>query len=434
MDTIVALSSGSLPSGVAVIRISGPQAGNALTLLGGQLPRMRVFSLQALRDREGVIIDEGLILWFPAPNSFTGEDVVELQMHGSRAVVSGILKVLLAHPGFRHAEAGEFARRAFTNGKIDLTEAEGLADLIEAETEAQRKVAQYLASGGLKDLYNNWQDQLLNARAMIEADIDFADEDDVPGSVADRVWQDMAVLRDEIQAHLLSYDRSERIRDGYKISLIGAPNVGKSSLLNALAGSDRAIVSKEAGTTRDIVEVRLDIGGYLVLLSDTAGIRQGAGAVESEGIRRSLASAQQADLVLYLSDQDEWQADLVSGNTNILYLRSKSDMADIGELGEDTMKVSIYDTGSISDLLRTIAKRIDVDAERSMSSFALRARYIDHLLQCLKDLNLAVVSQEPVELRVELLRSAAYSLGRITGQYDTEDVLGRIFSSFCIGK
>lgn len=434
MDTIVALSSGALPSGVALIRISGPLAANAVSALGAKIGVPRKTSLQSFYDDDGSIIDEGLVIWFPAPHSFTGEDVVELQTHGSRAVVAGILDVLLAIEGVRHAEAGEFVRRAFANGKIDLTEAEGLADLIDAETTAQRKVAQYLATGGLKDLYNLWQDQLLNARAMIEADIDFADEDDVPGSVADQVWQDMAKLYQSIADHLQGYDRSERIREGFKISLIGKPNVGKSSLLNALAGSDRAIVSAEAGTTRDIVEVRMDIGGYLVLLSDTAGIREQAGSIEAEGIRRSLASAEQADLVLYLSDDGEWDSSVIDAAPNVLYIRSKADQANFDGAQNDCVAVCVSDSNSIDALLKVVTGRIEPMLDHSRAGSAIKSRYIDHLSQCLKDLRRAIDSADALELRAEYLRSAAYSLGRITGQHDTEDVLGRIFSSFCIGK
>lgn len=434
MDTIVALSSGSLPSGVAIIRISGPKAATVISVLGARIAQPRQTSLQIFRDNDGSVIDEGLVLWFPAPHSFTGEDVVELQTHGSRAVVAGILDVLLSIDGVRHAEAGEFARRAFANGKIDLTEAEGLADLIDAETTAQRKVAQYLASGGLKDLYNDWQDQLLNARAMIEADIDFADEDDVPGSVADQVWNDMAKLYQSISAHLEGYDRSERIRDGFKISLIGKPNVGKSSLLNALAGSDRAIVSSEAGTTRDIVEVRLDIAGYLVLLSDTAGIREQAGSVEAEGIRRSIASAQEADLILFLSDEDEWHHDFINANSKVLNIRSKADLSSDIKLDDDVIFVSVNDAASVTALLEKLSVIINNELDQARIGSAIKSRYIDHLSQCLKDLNKSIESDDALELRAEHLRSAAYCLGRITGQFDTEDVLGRIFSSFCIGK
>ncbi|KPB02134.1 tRNA uridine-5-carboxymethylaminomethyl(34) synthesis GTPase MnmE [Ahrensia marina] len=434
MDTIVALSSGSLPSGVAIIRISGPKASKAVTALGAQITKPRQASLQTFYDPDGSVIDEGLVLWFPSPHSFTGEDVVELQTHGSRAVVAGILDVLSAYDGVRHAEAGEFARRAFTNGKIDLTEAEGLADLIDAETTAQRKVAQYLATGGLKELYKGWQDQLLNARAMIEADIDFADEDDVPGSVADQVWQDMAALQRSISHHLEGYDRSERIRDGFKISLVGKPNVGKSSLLNALAGSDRAIVSSEAGTTRDVVEVRMDIAGYLVLLSDTAGIREQAGAVEAEGIRRSIVSAEQADLVLYLSDDDNWDHDLIGKNSNVITIRSKADLGKLTPTDEEAIHVSVNDSASLLRILDMLSLRIKEELDRSRAGSAIKSRYIDHLHQCLKDIKLAIESEDALELRAEHLRAAAYSLGRITGQYDTEDVLGRIFSSFCIGK
>ncbi len=274
--------------------------------LAGVLPAPRKAALRSIRARNDSSIDTGLVLWFPGPESFTGEDSVEFHLHGGRAVVDRMLEELSGFDGLRMAEAGEFSRRAFANGKFDLTEAEGLADLIAAETEAQRMLALSQASGTLKNLYESWQARLLHARAMIEAEIDFADEEDVPGSVADQVWSDMAVLADEMRAHMAGAKRANAVREGFRIVIVGAPNAGKSSLMNALAGSDVAIVSEEPGTTRDVIETRLSIGGQLVIVSDTAGIREGAGKIEAEGIRRALARASEADLVLHLSEDGIW--------------------------------------------------------------------------------------------------------------------------------
>lgn len=432
MDTIIALSSGALPSGVAIIRVSGPKSQFFLEQIVQDVVPARMAKLVSIKDVDESVVDQGLALWFPAPNSFTGEDVLELQVHGSRAVVAKILGMATLISGIRIAEPGEFARRAFANGKIDLTEAEGLADLIEAETEAQRKVAQYLASGGLRDLYASWQNELLDARALIEADIDFADEDDVPGSVADRVWGEIDSLANRIKLHLDSYDRAERIRDGFRISLIGPPNAGKSSLLNALAGSDRAIVSTEAGTTRDVVEVRLDLGGFLVLLSDTAGLRKGAGEVEAEGIRRSLETARGSDLILLLSDDGNWPALDFEHDVHILKVATKRDIA--GDILGASIGVSVKNAEMFDAFFKHLSQVISEKLSGTLTSNALRLRYIEHLKECVRHLNGSLESATDLELRAEHLRAAAYSLGFITGQHNVEDVLGRIFSSFCIGK
>jgi tRNA modification GTPase len=434
-DTIIALSSGSLPSGVAVVRISGVLASKFAIQLIGDLPAERLASLKLLRSADGDIVDEALVVWFPGPESFTGEDVVEFHLHGGKAVVARLLDLATNLDGIRMAEAGEFTQRAFLNGKMDLTAAEGLADLIDAETESQRKIAQYLAGGGLKTLYEDWQNQLLDARAAIEADIDFADEDDVPGSVADRVWEDMALLSDAVDAHILSFGGSEKIRDGFRISLVGSPNVGKSSLLNALAGSDRAIVSDEAGTTRDVVDVRLELGGYLVLVSDTAGLRQDAGAVESEGIRRSLIAARSSDLVLHLSDNDHWDDLDGVDEANILRVRTKSDQRHDALAGSDVpMNVSVRDPDVFSGFVDALTDIVARSFGTSLANVSIKSRYMDHLKVCSREIKSSISTDEALELRVEGLRRAAFSLGRITGQTNTEDVLGRIFSSFCIGK
>ncbi len=435
MDTIIALSSGSLPSGVAVVRLSGPKSAQFLSNIAGKLPEPRRASLRTLKTAQAESVDDALVLWFPKPASFTGEDVAELHLHGGKAVVAKVLEMATAIGGIRLAEAGEFSRRAFSNGKMDLTAAEGLADLIDAETEAQRKAAHYLASGGLRDLYEGWQERLLDARAQIEADIDFAEEDDVPGSVADMVWRDMTQLQEEITAHLESYGRAERIRDGFRISLIGRPNVGKSSLLNALAGSDRSIVSDEAGTTRDVVEVRLDLGGYLVLIADTAGLRDDAGPVEAEGMRRALLAARSSDLVLNLSDDDHWEELSALEGVDVLKVRTKSDLLQARDRMERGVAyVSTTDQGALSEFLDQLGARIDGLFDASQSGRTVKLRYIDHLNECVKELDAGRSNELAPEFRAESLRRAGYCLGKITGQHNTEDLLGRIFSSFCIGK
>ncbi|MCJ7787990.1 MAG: tRNA uridine-5-carboxymethylaminomethyl(34) synthesis GTPase MnmE, partial [Methyloceanibacter sp.] len=306
-DTIVALASGAGRAAVGVIRVSGPHTRDVLEALCGDLPEPRQATLRRLRDpRSGVLIDRGLVLWFPAPASFTGEDMAELHVHGSRAVIREVIDAALTVVGTRLAEPGEFARRAFENGKLDLTEVEGLADLVNAETEAQRRQALAQSEGSLRTLYEGWRAELLKAQALMEAGLDFADEGDVVADVAVKSEAIVAGLLQSISHHLADR-RGERLRDGFRVVIAGPPNAGKSSLLNALARRDVAIVSEEAGTTRDVIEVHLDLAGIPVLLIDTAGLREAQGQVEAEGVRRALARAEQADLVLFLVDATDPQ-------------------------------------------------------------------------------------------------------------------------------
>lgn len=293
--TIVALASGAGRAGVAVVRVSGPMAGAVLGALVGALREPRVATLVRLRDpTSGEELDRGLALWFPAPASFTGEDVAELHVHGGPAVVEAVIRACLS-AGARPAEPGEFTRRAFENGKLDLAQAEGLADLVDAETEGQRRQALRQSKGSLSALYEGWRTRLIEAAALIEAEIDFPDEG-LPGALAQRAELILRSLAAEMGAHLDDSHRGERIRDGYRIAIIGAPNAGKSSLLNALARREAAIVSELPGTTRDVVEVRLVLGGFPVWIADTAGLREAADAVEAEGVRRALVRAEEADL------------------------------------------------------------------------------------------------------------------------------------------
>ena len=346
--------------------------------LAGDLPEPRKAALRSIRARNDSVIDTGLVLWFPGPASFTGEDSAEFHLHGGRAVVDRLLEELASFDTSRMAEAGEFSRRAFSNGKLDLTEAEGLADLIAAETETQRVLALSQASGALKDLYEGWQKRLLHARAMIEAEIDFADEDDVPGSVSDQVWSDMAALAEEMRAHIAGARRAGAVREGYRIVIVGAPNAGKSSLMNALAGSDVAIVSEEPGTTRDVIETRLSIGGHLVIVTDTAGIRDGAGAIEAEGIRRAVARAREADLVLHLSDSGIWEPIGDLGDAAVWKLATKSDLGRIGGDVEAIAVSSLSDSGLIA-LFDSLQKHLEMAVGRDVSSLPTRQRHIDNL-------------------------------------------------------
>ena len=435
-DTIYALSSGQPPAGVAVIRISGSRTRFGLETLTSSVPAPRMARLCDIRDSAGRLLDQGLALFFPAPRSFTGEDVAELQIHGSRASISAVLAALSDLDGFRMAEAGEFTRRAFENGRMDLTAVEGLADLIQAETESQRRQALGQAGGRLKDLYDGWATRLTRARALIEADIDFADEDDVPGSIAASIWPDIARLSEEIDRHLSGARAGEIVRSGFRVALIGPPNVGKSSLLNCLAQRDVAIVSDMAGTTRDVIEVRLDIAGHLVLMMDTAGIRSSDNPVELEGIRRSLMAAGGADLVLELRSLAGSEPPLSENlSADRLVVWTKSDLAEAAGAPESGVTVSSRTGAGFEELIAAIADRLDTLDAGSDEAVPTRERHIRLLKECLGDLQSALSDADaPIEIRSERLRSASNSLGKITGTVDVEHLLGVIFSEFCIGK
>src|SRR5215510_11614111 len=327
-DTIVALATGAGRAGVAVIRLSGPAAGATLQALTARdLPKPRAATREAFCDpRTGISLDDGLALWFPGPHSFTGEDVAELHVHGGPAVIAAIIDACLTQPGVRVAEPGEFTRRAFENGKLDLAEAEGLADLVDAETEGQRRQALRQRRGALSAVYDGWRERLIEAAALIEAEIDFPDEE-LPDALAQRAGPLLASLAADIGRHLDDAHRGERIRDGYRIAIIGPPNAGKSSLLNALAQREAAIVSDIPGTTRDVVEVRLVLAGFPVWIADTAGLREAADAIEAEGVRRALARAEEADLRIGVVESG---AEIPSSLTAVLgagdvLVRSKSD-------------------------------------------------------------------------------------------------------------
>lgn len=434
-DTIYALSSGAPPSGVSVIRISGPLTRELLTRLVGSVPADRLASYRTIRARNNQPIDSGLVLFFPAPNSFTGEDVAELQIHGSKAVLAALFQVLGDTPGVRMAIEGEFSRRAFENGKLDLVEVEGLADLIGAETEMQRRLAVEHSAGGVSAVYDSWAERLTRARALIEAELDFADEDDVPGSVSDMVWADMDRLRNDIRHHLDAASAGEIIRDGFKVVIAGAPNAGKSSLLNALARRDVAIVTDIAGTTRDVLQVDLDIDGYLVKLYDTAGLREADDRVEMEGVRRARVALRDADLVLLLVDVSDpvIPADLDQALPHVR-VGTKKDLIETGSDRYD-LRISTATGEGLPELRALIGRVVKERFDGLSMAIPSRQRHKDSLAKCLAALDAAISQSETnLELRTEQLRLAAEYLGRITGRVDVEQLLDVIFSEFCIGK
>lgn len=435
-DTIYALSSGRLPAGIAAVRLSGPHVRSLLRASTGGLPEERMAVVKPVRDADGGLIDRALVLFFAGPRSFTGEDMAEFHLHGGAAVVGAMLDFLRGQEGLRHAEAGEFTRRAFLLGKMDLTEAEALGDLIAAETEAQRRFALSNAGGRQSDLYLSWRERIIHARALIEADLDFSDEGDVPGSVAETVWGDVGGLATEIAAHLETYHRAEIIREGLSVVIIGAPNAGKSSLLNALARRDVAIVTDEPGTTRDLVEVALDLDGYKVILTDTAGIRQDAGTVEAIGIERALEKGRRADLVLLAVDMTEENGSAIAfPGKRMIRIGTKSDLPH--GTAPDAFDVELSSTtgDGIPALLAMLSRWAAGEAGSAADILPSRARHVEHLRRCRESLQRAAGDKwKELELRAEDLREASDSLGRIVGKIGVEDVLDMVFSSFCIGK
>lgn len=435
--TIFALSSGGLPSGVAIIRISGPSCRAAVMQLCGRVPPPRHASLLSIRNRNDDVIDQGLVLFFPNPYSFTGEDCAELQIHGGRATVKAVLAELAMVDGLRSAEAGEFSRRAYLNGRMDLTEVEGLADLIAAETEMQRRLATEQAAGGLSRLYDSWAKRLTHARAMIEAELDFADEDDVPGSVAASVWNDMCALAKEIVNHIEGARVGEIVRDGLKVVIAGPPNAGKSSLLNYLAKRDIAIVTDIPGTTRDVLHVDLDISGYAVRLYDTAGLRETDDIVEREGIRRTQLSLAQANLVLLLSENGvDWAELSESYNGPVVRVLSKADLdgSALPNQSADVI-VSVRSGEGIDALMNAVGRYLPNLESGAALALPTRERHTLNLKEALEHIASALKADGVgLDIQAEYLRLAGQALGRVTGRVDVENLLDVIFSEFCIGK
>jgi tRNA modification GTPase len=430
-DTIFAVASGAGRAAIAVMRISGPASAAALRSLAGGGPAPRRASLRRLRDASGEELDHALVVWLPGPGSYTGEDAAELYLHGGRAVIEGVAEALVAL-GARPAEAGEFTRRAFLNGRMDLIEAEAVGDLVEAETSAQRVQALRQLDGALGAVFRGWAERLRVLVAQQEALIDFPDED-LPGETEALALAELAALTREVGAHLDDGRRGERLREGLVFAVTGAPNVGKSSLVNALAEREVAIVAATPGTTRDALEARVVLGGVPVTLVDTAGLRETGDAIEAEGVRRALARAAAADLVIVVGEVGGGVAG-GCGSVPIVPMLLVANKIDLGGVvPPDALGVSVR-TGAGMDVLRA---RLAAEA-RSLTDTAgppplTRARHRAALRDAAACLGRAAEADLP-ELRAEDLRLALRALGRITGQVGVEDLLDTIFSRFCIGK
>jgi tRNA modification GTPase len=480
--TIFALSSGRPPAAIAVVRISGARAGDALTSLIGKIPAPRHGTLARVRDpRSNEVIDEALALWFPAPHSETGEDTAELQLHGGRAVIAAVLDALGHIEGFKPAEAGEFTRRAFENGKLDLTAVEGLADLVSAETESQRRQAFRQMKGLLGGRAETWRQRLIQALALVEAAIDFSDEGDVPENLVAPAQAIARELESEIASALADDGRGERLRDGLVVAIAGPPNAGKSTLLNRLAKREAAIVSPYAGTTRDVIEVHLDLGGWPVTLLDTAGIRETSDPVEMEGVRRARARAAAADLVLWIVDASDmapfsekspsaakmWlirnKIDLLSTSNNKTESRKQNidnteplcrsnkplksmvnkELTDSNEhkFSENDLEFTLSATSGegfdqLLDRLANYAESFLAGAELGVVTRARHRHALEEVLAALRRVLPGGLAEDlqAEDLLAEELRNAARALGRLTGRVDVEDILDVIFRDFCIGK
>lgn len=429
--TIVALSSAAGRAGVAVVRLSGSKVRFVLETILGTVPKPRLARLSAMRDSDGEVIDQGLALYFPGPASFTGEDVAEFQVHGSRAVLSRLLATLTALPGLRLAEPGEFTRRAFEAGKLDLAAVEGLADLIDSETEWQRRQALRQMEGALGIAAAEWRAALIKAMMLLEAEIDFADEGDVSGPlIAEAVGIARTVLP-SLQSALGSFRSGERVREGFVVVLAGPPNAGKSSLLNALARRDVAIVSPIAGTTRDAIEVRLDLDGIPVLLVDTAGLRESADEIEAEGVRRALQRVADADLTLNLRAIDSDPVSLPAGASSLAIV-TKTDLP--GERLPGEIGVSVRSGEGLDELMAIIGTRLRAMASPEPALLTRERQRIAVGEAVAAILRAEALDHGQPELIAEELRLAARALERLVGRIDVEDVLDSLFSGFCIGK
>lgn len=440
---IYALATAAGRSAVAVMRLSGLGVQAAVEALAGELPPPRFARLTEFSDRPGSgtsggVIDRGLLLWFPAPQSYTGEDVAEFHLHGGRATVAAMAEAL-GRLGLRAAEPGEFTRRAFRNGKMDLTQAEAIVDLVDAETYGQRRQALRQMEGGLGERFEGWRRRLIAAMALTEAVLDFSDEE-LPAGVEERVASELLLLRNDISSFLGQQGRGERLREGVRVAILGPPNAGKSSLLNALVRREAAIVSTVAGTTRDVIEVHLDLGGVPTILGDTAGLRQAADALEAEGVRRATAWGKGADLKILVGATDGWNALYTPEvravvTPGIIVVGNKSDLKPVPPIwdGLPVIAVSVHTGEGMDALVERLTAEVSRLAGESEAPPLTRARHREGLSACIEaiDRGLAEVASE---LRAEELRVSAQALGRLTGRIDVEDVLDALFRTFCIGK
>lgn len=429
MSTIFALATALGKSGVAVIRLSGPMALTAAATLAGSLPEHRVAGLRSLRNANGDLLDQALVLSFEKGHSFTGEDVAELHLHGGPATIKAVLETLGKINGLRIADPGEFTRRALENGCLDLAQIEGLSDLLEAETEAQRKQALRVFSGALGDKAEIWRHDLIRAAALLEATIDFVDED-VPVDVTPEVNALLDGVMSALTQEEAGVQISERIRVGFEVAIVGAPNVGKSSLLNCLAGRDAAITSEIAGTTRDVIEVQMDLKGLPVTILDTAGLRETNDIVECIGIERAISRAADADLRVFLYEQEPLDLPIQPTGDDIV-VRSKADKYNV-----DVFSVSAKTEAGIDDLISRIAKVLETKAQGA--SIAIRERHRIAIRRAMSAMEAAKTELEygieRSELAAEELHSAIRALDSLVGRVDVEHILDEIFSSFCLGK
>jgi tRNA modification GTPase len=442
-QTIFALSSGRPPSAISIVRVSGPQAGTALEALAGRVPDPRIATRVLLTDTKGQPIDDAVVVWFPGPRSATGEDVAEFHVHGSRAVQAALFASLATLEHVRAAEPGEFTRRAFENGKLDLTEAEALDDLIHADTDRQRRQALRQLKGLLGDKARDWRARIIEASALIEAGIDFSDEGDVPVELIAPALARIKALHAEIQEVLAAQRHGERLRDGLTVAIAGPPNVGKSTLLNLLARREVAIVSPHAGTTRDVIEVQLDLDGYPVTVIDTAGIRDTEDVIEQEGVRRARLRAGESDLVLWVTDAQHAQSPRYvnpTGEAPVWIVRNKVDLeeragASAPKVGGASFRISANRGDGIAELVTALgnfARDYFGSGEDALIGRERQRKLLretaDSLQRCLG------IAAQGDELAAEELRAAAQSLGRLLGRVDVEDILDKIFREFCIGK
>ncbi|MBL0403553.1 tRNA uridine-5-carboxymethylaminomethyl(34) synthesis GTPase MnmE [Microvirga aerilata] len=432
-DTIFAIASGQGRSAVCLIRISGTESRSILEMMAGKVPDPRRAVVRTLREpATGDPLDQALVLWMPGPQSFTGEDQAELHIHGGLATRAAVLRVLGSLENCRPAEAGEFTRRAFLNGRMDLSQVEGLADIIDAETEAQRRQAMLQLGGRLGDASEGWRERILQVLALLEASLDFSDEGDVPEGLEADILKAIASVHEEIRKALANRS-GERLREGLTVVLAGPPNAGKSTLLNALAQRDVAIVSPVAGTTRDLIEVHCDLGGLPVIIVDTAGLRESGDLIEQEGVSRARARAQDADLVLWLVPPEGEETQAPSAR-RVLRIGTKAD------LNQNRRDCDLMISAASGEGLRELIGRLEVEAGTLMGqgdAIVTRERHrraLERAQSSLERAHAMLAGRGPLELAAEEARLAARAIGEITGRVDVEDVLDRLFSSFCIGK